>query len=326
MLNKNQSKKWNSWKYALIVPVLAAFLLYFQVNVIAQEKQSAPFNFNRDGLSVTIDKNTTDQELKAASEKAKSEGVTLKFSKVKRNSAGEITGIKAVYKDKNGNSGTSQTSGDEPIKPMRFFKDDNGQIGFGNAKQIRIFKKGNRNSDDEGEDIEIHTIVAEVPEAPEPPEAVEPTEAPEAPEAPELPSDKHIIIKKIKDKNGKISITVNGETMDLDVDKIVNDALADTNFSFNFSSDDTDEEIAEEMKKAKIHIEKIRPQMERAKRDMERRKPEMEEARRQMEEARRDMEDARQEMENARKEMEQARKDLELQKAQLQKTKKKWNQ
>ncbi|NHM07404.1 peptidase M56 [Flavobacterium sp. CYK-4] len=323
MLNKNQSKKWNSWKYALIVPVLAAFLLYFQVNVIAQEKQGAPFNFNRDGLSVTIDKNTTDQELKAASEKAKSEGVTLKFSKVKRNSAGEITGIKAVYKDKAGNSGTSQTSGDEPIKPMRFFKDDNGQIGFGNAKQIRIIKKGNHTSDDEGEDIEIHTIVAEAPEAPEPPEAVEPTEAPEAPEAPELPSDKHIIIKKIKDKNGKISITVNGETMDLDVDKIVNDALADTNFSFNFSSDDTDEEIAEEMKKAKIHIEKIRPQMERAKRDMERRKPEMEEARRQMEEARRDMEDARQEMENARKEMEQARKDLEMQKAQLKQSKKK---
>lgn len=324
MLNKNQSKKWNSWKYALIIPILAAFLLYFQVNVIAQERHHASANFTND-VSVTIDKNTTDKELKEASEKAKAEGVTLKFSKVKRNSAGEIVAIKAVYKDKNGNSGTSQTSGDEPIKPMRFFKDDNGQIGFGNAKQIRIFKKGNHDSNDEGEEIEIRTIIADAPEAPEPPEAAEPAQPGEPAEAPEppMPADKHIIIKKIKDKNGKISITVNGETMDLDVDKIVDEALADTNFSFNFSSDDTDENVAEEMKKAKIHIEKVRPQMERAKRDMERRKPEMEEARRQMEEARRDMEDARQEMENARKEMEQAKKDLELQKAQLQKSKKK---
>jgi hypothetical protein len=38
MLNKNQSKKWNSWKYALVVPALIAFVLLFQIEVVAQEK------------------------------------------------------------------------------------------------------------------------------------------------------------------------------------------------------------------------------------------------------------------------------------------------
>ena len=38
MLNKNQSKKWNSWKYALVLPVLVAFVFLFQIEVVAQEK------------------------------------------------------------------------------------------------------------------------------------------------------------------------------------------------------------------------------------------------------------------------------------------------
>nr|WP_315250289.1 M56 family metallopeptidase [uncultured Flavobacterium sp.] len=38
MLNKNQSKKWNLWKYAVVFPLLGAFLFFFQVKVVAQEK------------------------------------------------------------------------------------------------------------------------------------------------------------------------------------------------------------------------------------------------------------------------------------------------
>ncbi|RTY69577.1 M56 family metallopeptidase [Flavobacterium sp. LB2P53] len=38
MLNKNQSKKSNSWKYTLVLPVLVAFVFLFQIDVIAQEK------------------------------------------------------------------------------------------------------------------------------------------------------------------------------------------------------------------------------------------------------------------------------------------------
>lgn len=39
MLNKNQSNKKNSWKYAIILPLLGAFMFLFQVKVVAQEKK-----------------------------------------------------------------------------------------------------------------------------------------------------------------------------------------------------------------------------------------------------------------------------------------------
>ena len=38
MLNKNQSNKRNSWKYLLVLPLLGAFVFFFQVKVVAQEK------------------------------------------------------------------------------------------------------------------------------------------------------------------------------------------------------------------------------------------------------------------------------------------------
>lgn len=38
MLNKNQSKKWNSLKYTLVFPALVTFVFLFQIEVVAQEK------------------------------------------------------------------------------------------------------------------------------------------------------------------------------------------------------------------------------------------------------------------------------------------------
>ncbi|TDE02680.1 M56 family metallopeptidase [Flavobacterium hiemivividum] len=40
MLNKNQSNKRNSWKYAAVIPGLIAFVLLFQIEVVAQEKMT----------------------------------------------------------------------------------------------------------------------------------------------------------------------------------------------------------------------------------------------------------------------------------------------
>ena len=40
MLNKNQSNKRNYWKYALVLPLLGAFLFFFQVEIVAQEKEA----------------------------------------------------------------------------------------------------------------------------------------------------------------------------------------------------------------------------------------------------------------------------------------------
>src|SRR5690606_31711935 len=108
MLNKEQSKKRNLLKYALAVPMILAFMLYFQVKVVAQTPEApaapadsvpvpalpsapeVPGNATtriykvQKGTPVVIDKNTTDSDLKKQAAKLKEEGVTLKVSKVKR--------------------------------------------------------------------------------------------------------------------------------------------------------------------------------------------------------------------------------------------------
>ncbi len=103
MLNKNQSKKWNYWKYYAIIPALGAFVLLFQIKTIAQEKKelkektekAALASIIQDGEVYKITKSTTDQELKDLTAKLKSEhNVDLEISNVKRNSDNELIAIK----------------------------------------------------------------------------------------------------------------------------------------------------------------------------------------------------------------------------------------
>ncbi|MBO9584547.1 MAG: TonB-dependent receptor plug domain-containing protein [Flavobacterium sp.] len=99
MLNKNQSKKRNSWKYYAVIPALAAFVLLFQIEVIAKERQ----NKNAKAVSkemesvdvYKITKNSTDADLKELKENLKSiHHIDIKVSDIKRNSENELTSIK----------------------------------------------------------------------------------------------------------------------------------------------------------------------------------------------------------------------------------------
>jgi hypothetical protein len=62
MLNKNQSKKINSWKYALVLPALVAFCVLFQVKVVAQEKES-DFKISNVIVSLHVTSKSTQQDL-----------------------------------------------------------------------------------------------------------------------------------------------------------------------------------------------------------------------------------------------------------------------
>ena len=156
MLNKNQSKKWNSWKYALVIPALVAFVILFQIKVIAQEKVSINSTEKTTSIDkiLVIDKNTSDASLKQlAIDLKNNHGVTLNVSKVKRNANGEITGIKISFKDQEGNSGVNQANGDKPIQPITFLKnkDENGKtlIGFFTPNHIdKEIKINNVNAED----------------------------------------------------------------------------------------------------------------------------------------------------------------------------------
>ncbi|MCV9932836.1 peptidase M56 [Flavobacterium sp. LS1R47] len=128
MLNKNQSKKKNYLKYALILPVLGAFIFLFQVKVIAQEKEQKEVKEDivintksdpKDVLVYKIKKNTTDKELDEIVQKLKTNHeVIIAFSDITRNSANELTGIRVDIKRKNGKAQIMQTSGNEAIKPF----------------------------------------------------------------------------------------------------------------------------------------------------------------------------------------------------------------
>jgi hypothetical protein len=124
MLNKNQSKKRNYWKYYAIIPALVAFVLLFQIEVIAQEKENKE---NKESTEIAkktdpvdvykIHKNTTDQELKEMAEKLKiNHDADVVISNVKRNSKNELTAIKIEVKKGNEEVQTIQVEGDKAIK------------------------------------------------------------------------------------------------------------------------------------------------------------------------------------------------------------------
>ena len=124
MLNKNQSKKWNYWKYYAIIPALAAFIFLFQIKTIAQEKEAKEVREskgiikNNDSTDVIkIQKNTTDQELKKIAEDLKQKhNVDVVISDVKRNSENELTAIKVDVKRQNGKTQTIHIESNKAIK------------------------------------------------------------------------------------------------------------------------------------------------------------------------------------------------------------------
>ncbi|POY36824.1 peptidase M56 [Flavobacterium alvei] len=139
MLNKNQSNKRNSWKYAVVLPLLGAFLFFFQVKVVAQEKESTKQEITSTEIPffMVINETTSDKEIKEYSNILKSNyDVKLIFSKIKRNSNGEIIAIKAEFTTKDGRSGATEIEGTKPIKSFYFYiKGDD--MGFEELKDLK---------------------------------------------------------------------------------------------------------------------------------------------------------------------------------------------
>ncbi|MGO4905129.1 M56 family metallopeptidase [Flavobacterium sp. W20_MBD1_R3] len=137
MLNKNQSKKSNSWKYATVLPALIAFVMLFQVNVIAQEKvdfqaTTKSIKTNEKAIDVyEIDKNTTDEELKEKSRNLKENyAIIADFSGIKRNSKNELTAIKVNLKKGKEIAQKMETKGNEAINKfgITVSKNNNGML------------------------------------------------------------------------------------------------------------------------------------------------------------------------------------------------------
>jgi hypothetical protein len=207
MLNKNQSKKWNSWKYALVVPVLVGFVIFFQVKVVAQEKlvtlpdgqivSSATKEVNE----IVIQKKSTDEEIKKDCEFLKKNAdVDVKILKIKRNNKNEIIGIGLTVKNKNGYNAKHVVESDEPIEDItiKVGKAINGEVSISvtspsdeNSNDETIFK----NSDEDKDAVAVPVSREEFlkhfnedfPEPPTPPNAPDISNLPSPPPAPNFP-------------------------------------------------------------------------------------------------------------------------------------------
>lgn len=159
MLNTNQSSKKNVWKYAVVFPLLVAFMLFFQVETVAQVKESLQ-KTEAVAVGFVTSKNATDAEMKLDSEELKKQGIDYTFSKVKRNKKGEIITIKIEFNDNKGNKGIKEVKGDEPIEPI-FFSTENNNIGFTNAPDLNGFIVNERISKEMGTEVKVKRIIAD---------------------------------------------------------------------------------------------------------------------------------------------------------------------
>ena len=145
MLNKNQSRKSNSWKYAAVLPALGAFVLLFQINVVAQEKpQKVKEASGRDNsdlkMALHVTALSTEKELNSEKEFFEKEyGLLMQFSGIQTNSNNEITAIKVALKDNKGTEKEHHIEGNKAIDPFDiYFESKNGVlIDFGFAKPDR---------------------------------------------------------------------------------------------------------------------------------------------------------------------------------------------
>lgn len=120
MLNKKQSKRRNSWKYAIVLPALAAFMLAFQVKAVAQEKATTVNSVTGEKfkVAITVDKDSKDDELASETKVFKDQfDADVTFSNVTRNETAEITGVRVLVKDKT-QSKVYEITGNKPIPPF----------------------------------------------------------------------------------------------------------------------------------------------------------------------------------------------------------------
>lgn len=100
--------------------------------------------FKNANVSVTIDSETTDDQIDDIVNLLKENNITPSFTNIKRNDEGKIMGIKIVLEDVNGNQASSQISSNLPISQIVFGRKDGLLYITQNTKDIGAFAFFNR--------------------------------------------------------------------------------------------------------------------------------------------------------------------------------------
>lgn len=301
--------------------ILSSFLIIFsfQVAVFAQ-------NFNQTSKDNTVvmtwNKNTPDQEMKDDIKALKANnGVTIKYSNLKRNSNNEITNLKIEYADNDGNSGSQEYNNKNAIPEIKFYK-INGEIGFGNPNNNDMnnqmaFQNFDFNDlqKEFSNRIKIDTLAGNKSFSFDLNDE----------NHPKINKKSKIIIQKDGRKplvieDGKIIEGENDYSKE-EIEKIQNENKFNSNdnnemksFSFNLNGDDFDMgNLKEQMQKMQDQIQKMMPNSSENENNPRIIKPSKSEK----EDLKKEMKDAKDEMIKAKKEMEEAKKELQKAKTEM---------
>lgn len=152
MLNKKKSKKINSIKYGLVLPLLIGFILLFNVETIAEIRTVSPSIISteqdaqlNDPKVYSITKETLDLGIEALKMKIKKENGELSIENLKRNSEGQIIAISVSLKVSEVGQVTKKFKGKNGIEPIFFGQNDRGGHSFmRNEKDIAKLKNATK--------------------------------------------------------------------------------------------------------------------------------------------------------------------------------------
>ncbi len=145
MLNTNQSHKKKSWKYAVILPFLIAFTLLFQIETLAQAKETKVEETTyavSSSYSSILTKNTSDREIKELEKAFSDDKQKLKISNVKRNNNNEIIAIKLEFDYGKTYNRVMERKSDKGINSIKIYinsdKNDDLAYGFEDVDEVAV--------------------------------------------------------------------------------------------------------------------------------------------------------------------------------------------
>ncbi len=135
MLQKSKSNNIMYLKFGIILPLLAAFVMNFNTEIVAQPKSSSTQVIEIDEEMQVITKDFSKSDLDKLKANLLKEGIELKYKKLKYNDANEIIGIELTVSNNKGNKAKLSQSGAGPIAPISIRYDaKNGTLALGNMK------------------------------------------------------------------------------------------------------------------------------------------------------------------------------------------------
>lgn len=133
MLQQKKSNKFMYLKFALILPLLFAFLLSFNTKVVAQQPKTSDIEVQIDEEVEIITKDFSKPDLESLKGRLLPQGIEMKYKKLKYNASNEITGISLTVSNDKGNTAQLSQSSSVPINPISIrFDKMKGSLALGN--------------------------------------------------------------------------------------------------------------------------------------------------------------------------------------------------